>query len=256
MTKTIGLVCEGPRDIEMISAVVDKLFPDTRFEYRYLQPDKSLQSENYNGWKGVLRWCRKNYRPICESREYLSPGIDLIIVQIDGDVSRDFKNKQSHCICHDMNCQERDRIKNEGMVLVEECSYTAEKCPLDYPCMDHLEEKPEAYVSHLNKILNTYLGDERPIPLLITIPCDSTDTWVVAAFEDTDMDYELLENPWSNVIARHKDYHGIRVPDRKKSKGPYKQLINKVTDNWEVVVSRCEQAARFQKEITLFGRNT
>lgn len=32
MTKTIGLVCEGPRDRELLMAVIDSLFPKDHFE--------------------------------------------------------------------------------------------------------------------------------------------------------------------------------------------------------------------------------
>ena len=46
--------------------------------------------------------------------------------------------------------------------------------------------------------------------IAITIPCDSTDAWVVAAYDGTD-DIETQEDPWKTIIAKKKTYHGIRV---------------------------------------------
>lgn len=246
MTRIIGLVCEGPRDVELISSVIDHLFPDEQFEYRFLQPDVTLLSDNYNGWKGVLRWCRKDYQSVGNSGNYLVSGIDIIVIQLDGDVSRDANNKQSHCNCTEIKCPERSHIADGDLFPVEECPKTASDCPLQFPCKAHRVERPEAYVSHLNEIIRRYLGDDRPIPVIITIPCDSTDTWVVAAFDDFETEYELIEDPWNSIISRRKDYHGIRIHGRKKSKAAYRELISKVTMNWSTVAKRCEQARKFQ----------
>ena len=250
MTKVIGLVCEGPRDAELISGVIDSLFPEDHLEYRYLQPDPSLLSCNYNGWKGVFRWCRKDYQAVCGSKDYLAVEIDLIIVQVDGDVSRDDNNKQSHCNCSEYACPEREKLRIGEVVPFEDCSKALSECPVQSPCSAHPDDKPGAFISHLEKIVNTYLGYHRPIPVMITIPCDSTDAWVVAAFEDSTMEYELQENPWETIISRKKDYYGIRIPGRKKSKRAYRELIKMVTANWPLVVSKCTQACHFQKEIT------
>jgi len=250
MTNIIGLVCEGPRDVELISSVISNLFPDKQIEYRYLQPDVSLKSSNYNGWKGVLRWCRKDYGLISESKEFLNVGLDLIIIQIDGDVSRDYNNKQSHCNCIEFDCAERNSLNTTGTVWGEECSRKAAECPIEFPCTEHQEERPDAFIAHLTKLLNTYLGEERPIPTIITIPCDSTDTWVLAAFEDEKMEYELLENPWDSRISKGKEFHGVRIPGRKKNKKVYRELIKTVIKNWPMVVAKCKQAGQFQEKIT------
>lgn len=249
MTKVIGLVCEGPRDAELISSVIDNLFSEVQIDYRYLQPDQSLISNYYNGWKGVLRWCRKDYKSVSGSCDYLARSLDLIVIQIDGDVSRDIANKQSHCNCIDYKCSERDRIKEKGIVYVEECTLRASECPLRFPCTEHQEKKPDLYIAHLFNLIKAYLGEDYLIPTVITIPCDSTDAWVVAAADDIKMEYELIEDPWKSIIARQKSYHGIRIPGKKKKKYVYNELIKKVIENWDLVVSRCEQAKQFQKDL-------
>ena len=141
MKRTIGLVCEGPRDIDLITSIIDHLFPAYDIEYRYLQPESSLKSINYNGWKGVLRWCRKDYSSVCATANFLDSDIDFIIVQIDGDVSRDKNNKQSHCNCINVGCDEAYKNMLEGIVLVEECSKHYSECPLPFPCDKHSVKK-------------------------------------------------------------------------------------------------------------------
>jgi len=250
MTKVIGLVCEGPRDCELISSIIDNLFPDVTIDYRYLQPDQSLISRNYNGWKGVLRWCYKDYKSACESKDYLTQGLDLFVIQSDGDVSRDFNNKQSHCSCIECECEERKEIIKNDMAHAEDCMIGADDCPLRFPCTEHHEKEPDLYIAHLNNLIETYLGDKHLIPTVITVPCDSTDTWVVAAVDELDKEYELIEDTWDNIIARGKYYHGIRIPGKRKTKNAYKEFIKLVIENWHLVTSRCEQAYLFQKEIS------
>ena len=73
----------------------------------------------------------------------------------------------------------------------------------------------------------------------------------MAAFENNVMDYESIVDPWSNVIARSKDYNGIRIPGKKKSKNVYQQLIKKMIDNWEKVTKLCEQAKNFEENLNI-----
>lgn len=42
------------------------------------------------------------------------------------------------------------------------------------------------------------------------IPFDATDTWIVAAFDQYE-DYEVLSDPWTSIIARAPQYHGIKI---------------------------------------------
>ncbi|MBQ9008517.1 MAG: hypothetical protein IJ088_04205 [Clostridia bacterium] len=255
MKRVIGLVSEGPRDVDLITSVIENLFPDDQFEYRYLQPDVTLMSDNYNGWKDVLRWCRKDYAAVCSSTECLKYGMDLIIVQIDGDVSRKRDSKQSHCNCVNCDCPEREHYREGERYPFEECTRRTTECPLPFPCTEHQEEKPNTYVVHLKEILNAYLGERRSIPVLLLIPCDSMDTWIVAAYEDLSAPYELLEDPWDTIVARGKEYHGIRIHGKKKSKAVFNELIKTVTANWSSVTEKCSQAGRFQEElITAFQR--
>ena len=70
--------------MEMLEDLLDLILPDDEISYRYLQPEPSLLSTNYNGWKGVLRWCSRSCDEIIKANDSILPGLDLLIIQIDG----------------------------------------------------------------------------------------------------------------------------------------------------------------------------
>ena len=237
MSKTIGIVCEGPTDYILLKTVVDRISQQEN-HFALLQPEDDLMGNYGNGWKGVWKWCADHASFLDEYMCEITPTLDLIIIQMDGDVSR--KEKEVHCLCHDnLECEFR------GSVSPLECSQIKEnQCPITLPCNAH-GTPPQAYVDHLMVQIATWLGgDFHANKICPVIPCDSTDAWVVAAFE-TPPDIEQLSDPWEQIISRSKQYHGIRIPGRKKNQVIYRQLAEKVGENWERVVEACREAARF-----------
>ena len=106
----------------------------------------------------------------------------------------------------------------------------------------------------LEKLIKEWLGNNiNNENILITIPCDSTDAWIVAAYRDCD-NAESIENPWETVIARKKDYHGIRIPGNKKRASVYSRLLPKLCDQWGRVVEECYSAKSFDDKVkSVFG---
>lgn len=238
MTKTIGFVCEGPTDILMFRAIIDYLYPEADIDYRYIQPEETLISRLFNGWKGVLRWCHENGSLIDSYLSDLDPKIDALIIHLDGDVSRD--EKESHCYCDSVVCP------HKGDTIPPLCK-EYDTCPIVLPCDNHVLP-PDGYVEHLRGVIASLLPSEHKIPVIIVIPCDSTDTWIVAALDDMD-NYELISKPWDTVIVRNKNYHGVRIRKPKKSQLLYSSLINIMLPNWEKVTANCQQAMRFKEDI-------
>ena len=233
--KTIGFVCEGPRDSDLLEAVVSHILNED-INPLYLQPEPSLDGENGNGWKGVWNWCYKNGKMIDRYIQGVSPEIDLIIIQMDGDVAR--KEREVHCSCYLGQCA------FAGIIFPLKCRQEA--CPVRIPC-DHHKKDVDGYVEHLQNLLHScFAGEFAPI---IIIPCDSTDSWIAAAYEDRE-DIEIVQDPWTNLISRGKEYHGIRVPGHKKTKAVYDRFISAVCSNWELVTKRCSQAAEFERLIS------
>lgn len=71
----------------------------------------------------------------------------------------------------------------------------------------------------------------------------------MAAYEDNE-NIEITEDPWTNIISRKKEYHGIRIPGHKKTKLVYDKFIPAVCENWELVTQHCSQAAYFDRKIS------
>ena len=176
-----------------------------------------------------------------EENRYLSlqPAIDAIVIQMDGDVIR--KEKEAHCLCKSTACEDKRKVFPLYCEKVKD-----EKCPVELPCESH-ENGIKGRVDHGVSILTAAMGEADMTHISIVIPCDSTDAWVVAAYDDID-DVESLVDPWKNIIAKKKHYHGIRVRD-KKNTYTYKSFSEKVVDQWSAVKEKCSTAMLFEQEV-------
>lgn len=240
MKLVVGFVCEGPRDVDLLVSVIDHLIPEAEIIPRYLQPDESLISIFANGWKGVWRWCNAYGKDIDAYAKGIFPQLDMLIVHMDGDVSR--TERTSHCNCSEVSCIARTNT------IPPDCDNN--KCPIVLPCELH-EESPRGYALHLRSLLSEMFPMTYQLPIIIVVPCDSTDAWIVAALEDFEnmIDYESIKKPWDTIIAHKKYYHNLKISRNNKSKVVYTSLIEQMVNNWEKVTLRCEQADCFQKKI-------
>ena len=73
MKKIVGLVCEGPRDMDLLVSVIDRILPQADISYRYIQPDETLSSPFLTGWKGVWNWCDQYGKSIDEYANGIFP---------------------------------------------------------------------------------------------------------------------------------------------------------------------------------------
>lgn len=240
MRKVIGIVGEGPTDYMVIREVIDHITGEAN-EYRRLQPEPDMAGRFGNGWKGVWKWCETNDGILDKVFHEITPQLDLLVIQMDADVSR--KEREVHCLCGPVDCD----AKEENHPLT--CAKGTEgKCPVVLPCKEHLQNA-RGYEEHLETLLRQWLGDSADHEeILITIPCDSTDAWIVAAYQDCE-DVETLENPWEAVISRKKEYHGIRIPGKKKRISVYSQFLPALCQQWERVVTQCYSAKSFEDRV-------
>ena len=242
MSRVVGIVCEGPTDYEVISCVVDTVTKE-RNEYLYLQPEESLMGQFGNGWKGVWKWCESHSSIIHDYMNKVTPHIDCLIIHMDGDVSR--KEKEVHCMCTSTICE------NAGKLHPLHCTICKEgNCPVVLPCNNHDSGN---YASHLRHLIKSWLCiTDLPQKIILTIPCDSIDTWIVVSYEDLIENCELYKDPWNAIIAHSANYHSIRIPGGKKRVYVYKQLVEKLVENWKHVASCCLQASIFESDIKTF----
>lgn len=237
--KNIGIVCEGPTDYMILRGVIDKITNEDN-HYVQLQPEPDLTGEYGNGWKGVWKWCRDNAGIKDKLMKNIEPQLDILIIQMDGDVSR--KEKAAHCWCESTICEYKG-IRNPLECDVKK--EIRESCPVILPCKNH-EYSVEGYMSHLSNLIKTWLGDVSNT--CIVIPCDSTEAWVIAAYDEAE-DAELIEDPWINRIAKKKYYHDIRISGDKKRARIYAQFVDRVCENWKQVAELCLSAREFEKNI-------
>ena len=81
----IGIVCEGPTDYIILKAVVDRITQDNNY-YVQLQPESDLMGKYGNGWKGIWKWCSDNGEKKARLMKDIEPSLDILIIQMDGDV--------------------------------------------------------------------------------------------------------------------------------------------------------------------------
>ena len=128
------------------------------------------------------------------------------------------------------------------------CEKTVDKtCPVELPCMSH-EKGVEAVMGHGKLVLESEFENEDMTHIAITIPCDSTDAWVVAAYDELD-EVEMFTDPWNRIIAKGKYYHGIRVRSNKKNTNTYQHFSVRVARCWNTVKEKCKSAGMLEQEV-------
>ena len=241
MKKVIGIVGEGPIDQMVLKTAINRITGEKHI-YRNIQPEQDMRGEYGNGWKGVLRWCETNAALIPALFTEITPALDLLVIQMDGDVAR--KEKEVHCHCGNTTCGIRNGFSPLDCKQVKKNA-----CPVMLPSKDHVPS-PAGYRKHLEDLLYSLLGDATGSDkILITVPCDSTDTWVAAAYEDDMEDLEAFEDPWDRIISLKKEYHGIRIPGHKKSTSVYRLFLPRIVQQWDVVTKKCSSAEILDFEI-------
>lgn len=237
--KTIGIVCEGDRDFDMIQRVIG-CFCEEEYHALFLQPNPEFGTDNGNGWKGVIRWCQKNASTLYQYMNSITPAIDLLIVHMDADVARCEKEIYCRYVAADCGCQDIEDYLNCSMAKKE-------SCPQELPPNTVCDGTVNNLVEYLKNLLRDILGKDERIRTIITIPCDATDSWIIAAFDD-DQDVELIHDPW-NKISLKKYYHNIRVHRDQKKKVIYNKMIDTVIEKWDTVKSKCPQAFQFENDV-------
>lgn len=234
---TIGIVCEGPRDYEMITKIVSH-FSAIDFQFQWLQPNQEFGTDLGSGWRGVYRWCEK-YGGILDSYlNDITPKIDMLIIHMDADVIR--CEKEVFCPFVSILCE------GQGHQDYLNCEIAKKnKCPQKLPPNTVCDGSPRDRVSFAQKSIMFSLNIRDLDSTVIVIPCDSMEAWILAAYEQERDDIEKIDSPW-DIISRTKSFHGIRIKKDKKSKKAFEPLINQVCLCWDSVKQKCPQAQSFQ----------
>ncbi len=238
MSKVIGIASEGPTDYLLLKTIIDRITGENN-RYLRLQPEADMMGRYGNGWKGVWKWCKET-APLDVIMDSIQPRIDIVIIQMDGDVVR--KEKEVHCCCDATVCD------GKGEVFPLYCEKVlARGCPVNVPCQSHSCEINDV-INHGKQVLDETISMSDKSRIVITIPCDSTDAWIVAAYDDLE-DIEKITDPWRSIIAKGKYYHNVRVRGEKKSINTYNVLAEHLVNKWDLVTEKCYSAKLFEEEI-------
>lgn len=240
--RNIGIVCEGPTDFFILCGIIDTITGEKN-HYKRLQPEDDLRGQFGTGWKGVWKWCRDNAAIKKKLMTEVQPQLEILVVQMDGDVSR--KEKPPHCLCEPVECSKRGK---QDVLLCDISSEKRNACPVTLPCENH-DMSVNGYVQHLTDLLVSLLQGKEDT--CITIPCDSIESWIVAAYDSLN-DVESLLDPWNTIIAKKKYYHGIRIRgDQKNTSIFLDHFMPVVCENWNKVTQLCQSAKKFEEDILL-----
>ncbi len=242
----VGIIAEGSTDIEVIENLVELIYPGC--EFRHIQPDISAVARTtYNGWKGVWQWCikesaffHKELNKIPESK------IDIYIIHLDGDTVRE---KNLHCVDpENCSCQEHH------ITSAAYCSKSEGQCPLKIDNV-FLDSTIFNKFTFLTTKIQNWLDSSILSNVIFCLPFDSTESWIVAAFDKGAYENpESIIKPADTIIGHAPYYHDHRV-NRKDGKLVKKLplyqnfLVPELCRQWGYVTSVCQTAKSFDSDV-------
>jgi hypothetical protein len=226
----VGVVAEGPTDHAILEQILVAHFGPKDVEYTALHPELSVaftavSSDLGFGWGGVFRWARsvRDEGRGSLTGSYVIGAFDVLVVHVDCDVAR--------------------------------ASYAdigIDGDPNDLPCA--LPCPPAtATIGLLEKVVLAWLGEVGPPkPLVLCIPAQATEGWLLSALYPDDPDSsagrtDCVADPTSRLAA--KPVTGRLVSGRKKNVEIFRSRAVEVARRWPAVVHLCESAARFDASL-------
>lgn len=252
----IGIIAEGTRDYDIIENIVQLIYPDCIC--RLIQPDISaIDRSTYNGWKGVWQWCLNSRDLVHELNKISSHRIDLFIIHLDGDT---ITEKQMHC-------DNSNECLLESVQSAAFCKISPSLCPIEIKG-ECLNAEISHKASFLKKRINEWLTSDISSITVACVPFDSSESWIVAAFDKENYGSpELIIKPADTIIGQSSSYHGFKVKRKdgklKKAESLYIDfLIPKLCQEWSNVKNICPTAEAFQTDLeqamemlTVYGEN-
>lgn len=221
----LGLICEGPTDRHILTAILDNYLDD--FVPIPIQPPLSQFGGDAGpmggGWKGIRTWCQQELAGGLESLQ----NMDAIIIQIDADVAYEVDSSLDQSSKAELHCPPPSIPSNlvRSRVLA-----WLEVTTLDPTCV-------------------------------LCIPAMGSETWALVALDpDNPMILSCQGSDDSDCIECRQDIkailHGYDNALVEKKDGKYKnravrykELGSELTKGWHRVVNQCLQAQAFDQAI-------
>ena len=239
---SVGIIAEGPTDHIMIHEIIQNLMRGKRdVIFHSIQPEMSaafaqIQGPTGTGWSGVFRRIELilQWGPFQITNFLLSSlDLDVLIVHLDGDVSRESyeEGHLAHITLNNLPC-------NQICCPLGKEQWTK---PCDKNCI-----APRQRIDQLRHVLLGWMHlNERVNDIVLCTPQDASDTWVLAAlFPDNKfVQQKKLECQQSPANILSSTYHiNKNVRDyRNKVQG-------KLNEKWDNARKNISEAERFSKE--------
>lgn len=184
------------------------------------------------GWCGVFKWCRE-----FAARSYASleedptlPGFDLFVIHLDSDVA--------------------EMRYADGGAAVEDAAAGLPALPCSRPC-----PPPTGAADELRERVLAWLGLSQVGPkTVLCIPSKAIDAWLAAAVLGSS--HPLLAGIECNLTVSSRLGALPKAKRIRKSESDYQRHAAAVTGNWAGVSSKCTQAERFDREVSVVVAST
>jgi len=252
----VGIIAEGLTDIVVIRSIIHSLISDIDYEreviFRLIQPPmtKSFEQEQDStgtGWSGVYRQIEL-IRKLGDFQIITNPllsasQLDVLIVHLDGDVSREKYAdgrlphvKLNNLPCKPISCPLGERQQSKP--CIKACSV------------------PQQKSTQLQQVLLDWMGlTTRRQEIVLCTPFDATDAWILAAFFPTHRlvqkkKLECHQKP-ANILE-----HEYRV--HKTAKYYLNKVECQLKDLWNTVRKTAQKPSGFQRnfsQVLLLSKN-
>ena len=241
----IGIIAEGVTDFKLLNELVCTLL-DKNNECHLLQPTQHYYED---GWYGVIRFCKEEIAKVgffSFLEQVVSNPFHALIIALDGD---QYCEKTLYCAAeqevpcgkfrstHD--CYSFRTIADE----YARCPFPISNIAAAYPINER--------ASRMEKLILQWCQlQEKPSPLIIVIPCEMIETWIVSALDGPLIDGKPVEeypHIYDNYICRDTIYHNWPTNYGKES---FFDKFNPITiERWVDVCNFCSQAQKFDSEL-------
>lgn len=222
----VALVAEGNTDAVIIEAALKATLGDLEFILTLLQPEPTRPKMG-GGWAGVFKWCREfaGRGSPCLELDPTLPGFDLFLLHLDADVAG---MKYEDC----------------GASVVE-AAESLLPLPCEEPC-----PPPFACVEPLRARLCSWLGlSQVGSRTVFCIPSKSSEAWLASAV--LPKDHRLLSGIECNPNLATQLASLAKEEKISKTLVQYRARASSITNEWERVVSFCEEARRFAADVVV-----
>jgi len=210
----IGLVCEGPTDFPILEAALQTILHGRNLRFFHLHPELDELSQKCApaGWDRARAWCEQN-RDRLEMFLELEPRIEILVLQVDQDRAKDILGKRPK------------------------------------------PATPKSVGEKLRKhVLSVWLKKKK-VPFcsfVAATPAQATETWIVAAYDEVDSDYEKEKQYLRDLENVIREYiNSGRIKDLQT----YSQLSTAIPSKWSRIRNLLSQAQVFSIQIEACIKN-